>query len=184
MTKILGIGILAILFTLIFSLALAQESSPLAPSGSPIPNNKIEYTLPYPGILPDHPLYFVKTLRDTILSRLISNPVKMAEFDLLQADKKLNMSIFLKMKQNAGLMHKINEESVGHLKEVDRHIFAAPISQYPEINSLKDRFEQSLKKHIEEFEHLKEGLGQEDQTKVDQIISETEKILNDFTAKR
>jgi hypothetical protein len=28
--------------------------------------NKVAYQLPYPGILPDHPLYFLKALRDRL----------------------------------------------------------------------------------------------------------------------
>lgn len=181
MVKVVGVGLLSIIFALIFSLALAQESSPMAPSATPAP---INYTLPYPGILPDHPLYFLKSFRDAILSRLISNPVKKFEFDLLQADKKLNMAIFLKMKPNLELMHRMNSETVAHLKDADTHLFAMPADQNNDVRSLKDRFEQSLKKHQQEFLGLKEGLGAEDQAKVDEIITQTETILNEFNSKR
>ncbi len=50
---------------------------------------QIHYDLPYPGILPDHPLYFLKVMRDRLVGFLISDPVKKAEFNLLQSDKKL-----------------------------------------------------------------------------------------------
>jgi len=56
---------------------------------------KAEYTLPYPGILPDHPLYFLKRLRDTILEKLISDPIRKAEFYVLQSDKRLQMGVML-----------------------------------------------------------------------------------------
>ena len=56
---------------------------------------KVEYALPYPGILPDHPLYFLKRLRDTILERLISDPIRKAEFYILQSDKRLQMGVML-----------------------------------------------------------------------------------------
>jgi hypothetical protein len=58
-------------------------------------NKDIEYTLPYPGLLPDNPLYFLKTARDKMISFLISDPLKKAEFNLLAADKRLNSSVFL-----------------------------------------------------------------------------------------
>ncbi len=48
-----------------------------------------EYPLPYPGILPDNPLHFLKALRDRIISMLISDPVKEAEFNLLTSDKRI-----------------------------------------------------------------------------------------------
>lgn len=55
----------------------------------------VEYVLPYPGMLPDHPLYFLKSIRDRIIEVLISDPVNKAEFYILQADKKLNMGVSL-----------------------------------------------------------------------------------------
>jgi hypothetical protein len=56
---------------------------------------KVEYTLPYPGMLPDHPLYFLKRVRDTILEKLISDPIRKAEFYILQGDKRLQMGMTL-----------------------------------------------------------------------------------------
>lgn len=78
----------ALLFLLLLLLltpqvVFAQEM----PSGTQ--SATVDYTLPYPGILPDSPLYFFKTLRDKIVSFLVTDPQKQAEFDLLQADKRL-----------------------------------------------------------------------------------------------
>jgi hypothetical protein len=56
---------------------------------------KIEYTLPYPGILPDHPLYIVKRIRDYILERVIVEPVRKGEFYILQGDKRIQMGMML-----------------------------------------------------------------------------------------
>lgn len=76
-------------FILTFQSVNAQE---ITPSPTPTP---IQYVLPYPGILPGHPFYFLKDARDAIVGFLVSNPVKKAEFDLLQADKNLQATIFL-----------------------------------------------------------------------------------------
>lgn len=64
---------------------------------------KIEYVLPYPGILPDHPLYTLKLVRDRILDFLIVDPLRKAEFSVLQADKRLGMGVALVEKGNAAL---------------------------------------------------------------------------------
>lgn len=64
---------------------------------------KVDYTLPYPGILPDHPLYFLKRLRDQILEKLIVDPIRKIEFYMLQSDKGVNTGIFLIAKQNETL---------------------------------------------------------------------------------
>ncbi len=63
----------------------------------------VEYALPYPGILPDHPLYFLKNLRDQIFERLIADPVRKTEFYILQGDKRVNMAVFLQAKGNENM---------------------------------------------------------------------------------
>lgn len=45
------------------------------------------YQLAYPGMLPDHPFYKLKVVRDKLLFALISDPKKKIEFFLLQTDK-------------------------------------------------------------------------------------------------
>jgi len=75
-----------VVLTLIVVPAFAQTE----PSPSPI-----SYELPYPGLLPDNPLYSLKALRDRIVGFLISDPIKKTEFDILQADKRLSVGIYL-----------------------------------------------------------------------------------------
>jgi len=75
----------------------AGSQLPLEPIGEQQMSSvqKVEYSLPFPGILPDHPLYFLKRLRDTILEKLISDPIRKTEFYILQADKRLAMGNLL-----------------------------------------------------------------------------------------
>ena len=47
----------------------------------------VDYSLAWPGILPDNRLYKLKVLRNKIIYKMIINPVKKVEFDLLMADK-------------------------------------------------------------------------------------------------
>jgi len=49
----------------------------------------VDYELPYPGLLPDNPLYMLKAIRDNLQKFFISDPLRKAEFDLLQANKRL-----------------------------------------------------------------------------------------------
>src|SRR3989344_4236916 len=53
------------------------------------------YQLAYPGILPDHPLYKLKVLRDKLIPLFISNPQKKVEFYLLQTDKGISATDIL-----------------------------------------------------------------------------------------
>lgn len=83
---------LSLLASTISSHSLAVSLPVVAPTPVPV---MVEYVLPYPGMLPDNPLYFLKNVRDQIIELLISDPVRKAEFYLLQADKKLSMGITL-----------------------------------------------------------------------------------------
>lgn len=81
-------------------------SSPAFAKATPTPTptvmveQKVDYALPYPGILPDHPLYFLKRFRDQILEKLIVDPVRKIEFYMLQADKSINTAAFLAAKKS------------------------------------------------------------------------------------
>jgi hypothetical protein len=55
----------------------------------------IEYAMPYPGLLPDSPFYGLKMMRDRVVEFLISDPLKQAEFDLLQVEKRVGAGIYL-----------------------------------------------------------------------------------------
>lgn len=84
-------------FSVSVSPVVAATPAPMAkitttPVPSPVP---IAYVLPYPGILPTHPLYMFKSLRDKVIEFLITDAVHKADFYVLQADKKLNMGIAL-----------------------------------------------------------------------------------------
>lgn len=57
-----------------------------------ITDKKVVYELPYPGLLPDHPLYFFKVSRDRILEFATRDYLKKAELYLLFSDKRVRMA--------------------------------------------------------------------------------------------
>jgi hypothetical protein len=89
--------VLSLLFVILFIFtptAFAQSDGTIATEEAQM-EQQSEYVLPYPGLLPDNPLYFLKTARDNIIGYLISDPLKKAEFNLLQADKRLQAGVYL-----------------------------------------------------------------------------------------
>jgi len=67
-----------------------------------VPQEKVAYNLPYPGILSDNPLYFLKVLRDKVTEFLTRDNVKKAQLYLLDSDKRVAMSMaFVKMGKNS-----------------------------------------------------------------------------------
>lgn len=71
----------------------ASSSSVLSPT--PSPKQTVDYVLPYPGLLPDNPLYGIKMIRDRIVLMVISDTLKRSRFNLLQADKRLKAGYML-----------------------------------------------------------------------------------------
>jgi hypothetical protein len=108
----------------------------------------VEYILPYPGILPDHPLFTLKMLRDWIIERLITDPLRKSEFYILQSDKRMAMAIaFMEKSKPEGavattvdaqsFMAKAVAEATGYKQTgiaIPGHII--------------DRFERAIAKHI------------------------------------
>ena len=119
----------------------------------------IDYELPYPGLMPDNPLYFLKVGRDLVVGMLISDSLKKAEFDLLAADKRLNAGVYIlnSAKQNE---KKINmaestiskgenyfEKAIGKAREAKM--------QGMDIKDISARLLTSSKKHQEVIKELK-----------------------------
>jgi len=78
--------------------------------------SKDTYNLPYAGLLPDSPLYFLKAIRDRLVDMLISDNLKKAEFTLLQADKRLSMAIALMDKGKPELAESTESKGQNYLK--------------------------------------------------------------------
>lgn len=81
MKKVFILLFFAIFFFFSTQVSFAQETENSTKSAA------IKYDLAYPGILPNNPLYKLKVLRDRVTALLISDPMKKAEFYLLQTDK-------------------------------------------------------------------------------------------------
>ncbi len=61
-------------------------------------DQKVVYDLPYPGLLSDNPLYFVKIVRDRITEFLTRDNLKKAQLYLLYSDKRAAMALTLSQK--------------------------------------------------------------------------------------
>lgn len=110
---------------------------------------KPEYVLPYPGVLPDSPLYAIKRLRDWILDKLIVDPMRRAEFNVLQADKRLNMGIFLIAKENPALAEEVVSKGEKYLNSAVYSLIALKNEQKEVPTYMVERLERSLEKHEE-----------------------------------
>lgn len=148
--------ILSIAFIILFgvfsvSRVLGQEVIPTA-----TPSAKQEYHLPYPGILPDSPLWKLKALRDVISGMLIADPLKKAEFNLLQADKRLSAGIYLSAKgKNELALSTISKGENYFDSALERAIVAK--AQGRETLSLLEKMKEAGKKHEEVIDGIRGG---------------------------
>ena len=107
-----------------------------------------KYTLPYAGLLPDHPLYFLKTLRDRIIDLLIADNLKKADFTLLQADKHLSMAIVLVEQGKPELAESTESKGQNYLLRTLTHREKAKV-EGKDTTGLSTKLAASLDKHHE-----------------------------------
>lgn len=97
--------VLLLVFFLIFlssGLSIkAQETDEKLAAEKELAQRVDSYQLPYPGLLPDNPLYPVKMVRDQVIRVLIGDSLKKAEFDLLTAEKRFSAGMAL-LEQSTG----------------------------------------------------------------------------------
>lgn len=148
--------ILASLFVVPFTFAKENVNS--------TESAKLVYNLPYPGLLPDNPLYFFKVLRDRVVDFLISDPLKKAEFDLLQADKRLSMGIFLFEKGKHDLAESTISKGENYFEDAIKNIKEAK-KQGRDTGGLLTTLENASKKHIEVLKDLQNKSKGEIKTK-------------------
>ncbi|MCL5798089.1 MAG: DUF5667 domain-containing protein [Patescibacteria group bacterium] len=153
MIRRLFIAIFCLLFIFIFPqvsvyAVLSKTTEASIPSITLTPTPSVEYTLPYPGILPDSPLYFLKVLRDHILLFFTKDSVRKVQLNLLFSDKRLVMGQQLWDKNEYNL-------SIDTITKGEKYLLTAAV----ELNDIKktgdlppglaDKLDLAAKKHEE-----------------------------------
>ena len=117
----------------------------------------VSYDLPYPGILPDNPLYFLKAVRDNIIGYLITDPLKKSEYNLLQYDKRLSASKKLLEEGKVDLSITTLSKSGNYFfNAIDRAAVAR--NQGEDANPILDKLLNASKKHQEIILQMTRGL--------------------------
>jgi hypothetical protein len=159
------------LFTFTTMPSYAQEITPVI-SLSPTPV-VFSYSLPYPGLLPGHPLYFLKSLRDKLWGAMISNALKKAEFDLLQADKAIAAADLLyKQKAESKVILSVLNDARVYFDEAIVKSIAAD-KQGMDSSDLVKRLLVANRKHQEVVRELTKTTNDADSK---QYLSELEKF--------
>jgi hypothetical protein len=147
---------------------------------------EVQYELAYPGMLPDNPLYFLKTFRDAVVKFLISDPLKAAEFNVLTANKRAYAALLLAQKQKGELAMVTLSKSNNYLHEAVVSLSKAKEKKM-DIGSILDRLDKSVKKHRQVFSQqimpiIPESLKKDLEREINRL-SEIEKSAYSLTAK-
>lgn len=138
---------------------------------------KIEYVLPYPGILPDHPLYRLKMLRDRVWGFLIRDPLKKSQWCLLMADKRVWASQMLAEKGRFDLAITTASKAEKYLERAVEKAYEAEEMGRSDLDLFKKLANASLK-HEEVLQTIALGLPEELQVNFKTIL-EYPKIVNE-----
>lgn len=139
----------------------------------------VDYSLAWPGILPDNKLYKIKVLRNKIIERIIISPVKRVEFDLLMADKTIYASLLLVDKGEIALAKDTALKGENYYSILAQD-YNKSLQQKKKIPSWLDRkITLAAIKHQEVFKQLEDTVTGENK-KTFQIVSKFSKINYDF----
>ena len=140
----------------------------------------VDYALPYPGLLPDNPLYPLKVARDRLILFLISGPLKKAEFELLQADKRINAAYYLAKKERE--KDELVESTVS---KAENYLEASLVDTYKlkaqgkDVKDISSRIYLATKKH----QSIIKSLAQNAKGAAVSKLAEDEKRVKDLEKK-
>lgn len=152
------------------------------PSSSESAAPKVNYYLPYPGILPDHPLYKIKMVRDRFWLWLTSDAIDKGELLLLIADKRLGAGKVLIEGNKVSLGISTLWKGEKYLNEAAEALLSVK-KKGLEIGAFPEKIRNASLKHEEILQELKGRVEGEGKTAIEEIIKylgETQRKTNSF----
>lgn len=165
---------LTVFFIILISLLLFTHRPFFAQEITPTPTPVIiKYDLAYPGILPDHPFYKLKVLRDRISITLISDPRKKIDFYLLQTDKGILAAAMLVDKNKISLAEETALKAENNFTLISR-TFQSYYGQEgvdsASTNALLTKLKTASSKHQEILTSLLKRVPKENQKTFENVI--------------
>lgn len=162
----------AILIFLILILLPMMTYVVMESSGASIttPQEKVIYNLPYPGILPDHPLYFLKIIRDRSTEFLTRDTIKKTQLYLLYSDKRVAMAIALSKKGKSQLAITSFSKGEKYFAKIPELLKTAKSQGSSASSSFNETLKQSNAKHAELIRELIKTAPEGEQESINQLL--------------
>lgn len=134
-----------------------------ATESSIIISQRVNYELPYPGMLPDNPFYFLKVLRDGIVKLLINEEMTMARFSLENAEKRMYAGKLLLRKDKDKIAVETISKSNNYLDDALKAINEAKKQNLkdPDVRPFLQQAKSAISKHQEIMRDEKKSVGKE-----------------------
>lgn len=161
---------------LFFFFAGSSFAQVASPTPTPTPAT-VKYDLAFPGMLPDHPLYKIKVLRDKITLLLTRDPMKKAQYHLLLADKRIHMAAILADK---GEIELAKETALKGENEYTLLVFLFKDEVKKPDKKLFDRLEKAALKHQEILRSIVNKVEDKDEKTFITVIEFSERNLEEL----
>jgi len=187
--KQVALSLIAFFIAMFLPLVIANAqvaSSSVTKTPLPTPKTKggSDYQLPYPGMLPDNPLYFLKVIRDNLTSFFISRPLAKANFDLMQSDKDVAASyLLITTEQGKGeLALQTFSQSQNYFSDAVSQMHSAKKQGYS-IADISKKLQQAQQKHVQMLQSIGQQSHQENtqlyknELHQEEVLTQTVKTL-------
>ena len=141
---------------------------------------EVTYVLPYPGILPDHPLYFVKTMRDRIIDWVTRDNIKKAEYYLLFSDKRTAMAMSLAKNGKDNLAISTFSKAEKYFYKIPGLLQEAKKQGVSPKSELVNNLKLSNAKHYEIGQSLLKVLPQGSSEEINQVLKLNQEIKKEI----
>jgi hypothetical protein len=143
---------------------------------------KQTYELPYPGILPDNPLYILKASRDRGLEMMTREPMKKAELYLLLSDKRVRMAQLLNTKGKTNLAVSTISKAEKYFLKIPQLLRDSKTQGVKPSSEFVEKLMMSNAKHREVVQQLMKNASKEDRAEYQQVLDLNTSIKQELTS--
>lgn len=167
---------LVILLASIFSARAAEAGNVItvAPSAE-VTSVKVDYYLPYPGLLPDSPVYKLKMVRDWVKLTFSFGDLKKSQTELLYADKRIGAAQVLLEGGKTRLAASTASKAEKYLESsVNRTVSLTQKGQ--DVKSMLLTLSKATAKHIEILQEMIVKTPGEDRIVLETVLKNTNSL--------
>ena len=134
-------------------------------------NGTVQYELPYPGLLPDHPLYLLKAVRDNSLVFITRDNVNKARLQLEKSDKRIRAAEMLATAGKNTLTISTLSKGEKHFQQAIESLVNAKTQGETPTDETISLMKRSNEKHLDVINHILINFPQGDQEQLQLILA-------------